>query len=94
MLYVRRANYKAALPLYERGLAICEKTLGPGHPDTANSLNSLAGFYSDQDDCITALPLYERALAICERTLGLEHPDTLAIRENLALNRKRVSKTS
>ena len=35
------ANYAAARPYYERALAICEKVLGPDHPDTASSLNNL-----------------------------------------------------
>ena len=37
-----RATLAAARPLYERALAIREKVLGPEHPDTATSLDSLA----------------------------------------------------
>ena len=36
--------YDQALPLYQRALKIREKALGPEHPDTAISLNNLAGF--------------------------------------------------
>jgi hypothetical protein len=38
----RRAAFSAALPLFERALAIREKALGPEHPDTATSLHNLA----------------------------------------------------
>ena len=40
-----RARYAEAEPLYRRALAIREKALGPDHPDTATSLNDLAGLY-------------------------------------------------
>ena len=38
-------DYAKAEPLYRRALAIREKALGPEHPDTATSLNNLAGLY-------------------------------------------------
>jgi tetratricopeptide (TPR) repeat protein len=66
-------------------LAIVEKALGPDHPDTAKSLNNLAGLLEAQGDLAAARPLYERALAISERTLGLDHPDTATVRGNLAM---------
>jgi hypothetical protein len=50
--------------------------LGPGHPDIARSLDSLASILSDQGDFADALPLCMRAVDIFERALGLEHPDT------------------
>ena len=46
------------------------------HPDTAASLNNLAGLLHAQGDYARAKPLYERALAIREKALGAEHPDT------------------
>ena len=48
--------------------------LGPDHPDTATSLNNLAGLLKDQGELAAARPLFERALAIYERVLG---PTTL-----------------
>jgi len=50
----------------ERALAINEKALGPEHPDTAASLNSLANLLAAQGELAAARPLYERALAIYE----------------------------
>ena len=62
--------------LCERALAICEKALGPEHPDTATNLNSLALLLQAQGDLAGARPLCERALAIREKALGPKHPDT------------------
>ena len=78
------AAYAAALPLFERALAIREKVLGPEHPRTAQSLNNLARLLQAQGDLAGARPLLERALAICERALGPEHPRTATTLNNLA----------
>ena len=67
------AAYSGARPLFERALAICEKALGPEHPDTAASLNNLADLLRAQGDLAGARPLFERALAIIEKALGPEH---------------------
>jgi tetratricopeptide (TPR) repeat protein len=80
-----RAAYAAARPLRERVLSICEKVLGPEHPDTAKALNNLAGLLQDQGDLAGARPLRERALAIREKVLGPEHPDTATGLNNLAV---------
>ena len=57
-------SYDQALPLYQRALKICEKALGPKHPDTATSLNNLAGLYRDMGAYEQALALFHRALQI------------------------------
>jgi tetratricopeptide (TPR) repeat protein len=80
----RRAAYVAARPLFERSLAIREKTLGSEHPDTATSLNGLALLLMEQFDLAGARLLYERALAIRENVLRPEHPDTASSRNHLA----------
>jgi Tetratricopeptide repeat len=46
--------------------------LGAEHPDTANSLNNLAGLLYSQGGYDGARPLYERALAISEKVLEAE----------------------
>jgi Tetratricopeptide repeat len=49
----------------ERALAICEKVLGPEHPDMAQSLNNLALLLQDQgSDLAAARPLQERVRAM------------------------------
>jgi len=80
-----QGDLAAARPLQERALAIREKVLGPGHPDTATSLNDLAHLLMDQGHLAAAQPRLERALAIREKVQGPEHPDTAKSRENLAL---------
>ena len=56
--------------LGRRALAICEKALGPNHPDTAASLNNLGELLRSKGDYAGAELLYRRALAICEKGFG------------------------
>ena len=69
----------------ERRLAAAEKQFGPEHPDTATSLDNLAGLLKAQGDYEAARPLYERALSIREKVLGPEHRLTATSLNNLAL---------
>jgi tetratricopeptide (TPR) repeat protein len=78
-------DFAAARPLYQRALAIGEKTRGPEHPDVATSLNNLAEFLRETRDFTAARPLYQRALAIRDNALGAEHPDVAASLNNFAL---------
>ncbi|PWB82933.1 MAG: hypothetical protein C3F11_09345 [Methylocystaceae bacterium] len=78
------AAYSRAQPLYERALAIRKKYSGADHPDTAKSLEKLAGLLSARSEFASARPLYERALAICETALGPKHPDVARSLNNLA----------
>lgn len=43
-----QGKYDEAGPLYERSLAIREKTLGPDHPDVAESMNNRAVLLDNQ----------------------------------------------
>jgi tetratricopeptide (TPR) repeat protein len=79
-----RARYAEARRLLERALAIREAHLGSDHPDTAHSLNNLAGVLRAQGDLAGACLLFERALSIREAHLGLDHPETVPSRRNLA----------
>ena len=83
-LYRNQGKYDEAEPLYQRALAIREKSLGSDHPDVATSLNNLAVLYSDQGRYDEAEPLYQRALAIREKSLGADHPDVATSLNNLA----------
>jgi DNA-binding CsgD family transcriptional regulator/tetratricopeptide (TPR) repeat protein len=71
-----QADHDAARRFIERALTFRERTLGPEHPDTAQSLNRLAMLLRTQGDYTASRPLVERVLAIRERTLGPNHPDT------------------
>ena len=77
-------EYPAAEPLFQRALALTEQGLGSDHPDTATSLNNLAGLYWAQGCYGEAEPLLQRALALHERTLGADHPATATSLNNLA----------
>jgi tetratricopeptide (TPR) repeat protein len=79
-----RARFAEAEPLYQRSLAIGEKSLGVDHPDVAGSLNNLANLYADQGRFSEAEPLHERSLAIGEKSLGGDHPDVAGSLNNLA----------
>jgi tetratricopeptide (TPR) repeat protein len=79
-------EYTQQQQYHERSLAIREEVLGPSHPDTATSLNSLAATLNAQGRYSEAQPLYERALAIREEVLGPSHPDTATSLNNLAAN--------
>jgi tetratricopeptide (TPR) repeat protein len=78
------SDFTQARVIFERVLAIREQALGPDHPDTATSLNNLAGLLDTTGDYDAARPLYERALAISEQALGPDHPNTATSLNNLA----------
>jgi tetratricopeptide (TPR) repeat protein len=80
----QRAEYAQAEPLYQRALAIWERTLGPEHQETATSLNNLAALYHEQGRYKEAAPLLRRALAIHEKALDPEHVRIAASLNNLA----------
>jgi tetratricopeptide (TPR) repeat protein len=77
-------RYDEAEPLYQQALAIMRERLGEQHPDTATSLNNLAGLYQAQGRYDEAEPLYQQALAIRKARLGEQHPDTATSLNNLA----------
>ena len=72
-----------ALGLTDSVTRACD-VLGPDHPDTLASRNSLAGVYRDAGRLDKAISLYEQILEDSIRVLGLDHPSTLTSRFNLA----------
>ena len=79
-----QGKYAEATPLALEALKIRRETLGNKHPDTANSINNLAGLYSGQAQYAKAEPLYLEALKIDREVLGNKHPDTAVSINNLA----------
>src|SRR5207253_2160959 len=75
-----------ALPVFERTLAIRQKTLGEQHPDTAQSQSDVAFCLRELGQEEKALPLFEKALDIRQQRLGEEHPDTAIACNNLAVS--------
>jgi Tetratricopeptide repeat len=55
---------------------MAECRFGADHPDTAFSLNNLAGLYDSMGRYSEAEPLYLHTLAICLQSLGETHPHT------------------
>ena len=72
-----------ALCLTDSVTRACD-VLGPHHPDTLTSRNSLAGSYRDAGRLDKAIALYEQTLEDSIRVLGLDHPRTLTSRFDLA----------
>ncbi|PIB09882.1 hypothetical protein AMR42_11895, partial [Limnothrix sp. PR1529] len=73
---------EAAEPLFRRSLEICEQVLGADHPNTAASLNNLAGLYESQGRYEAAEPLFRRCLEIVLEKLGQDHPNTQTVLGN------------
>ncbi len=63
-LYRAQGRYAEAEPLYKRSLAIREKTLGPEHPDTAQSLENYAALLRKTGRADEATEMEVRAKAI------------------------------
>jgi tetratricopeptide (TPR) repeat protein len=83
--FYQRGQYREVEPLWKSRLAICERVLGPEHPDTLNIVNNLALLYRRQGKYEQAEQLFQRALETREWVLGPEHPDTLSTVNNLAI---------
>ncbi len=61
-----------------RVLSICERLLGPEHPQVFRTLSNLARTNCLQGRYQDAEPLYVRALKMGEHSLGPAHPDVVA----------------
>ena len=72
-----------ALCLTDSVTQVCD-ALGPHHPDTLASRNSLAGAYRDAGRLDKAIALYEQTLEDSIRVLGLDHSSALTSRFSLA----------
>ena len=85
VLYKTQGKYAEAEPLYQRALAIREKTLGPDNPNLIVNLNNLAMLYEAQGKYAEAEPLYQRALAIDEKAVTLDGLGLVPDLNNLAV---------
>ncbi len=61
---------------------LAETRRGADHPDTAASLNNLAGLYDAMGRYGEAEPLYARCLGIALQALGQDHPNTQTFLNN------------
>jgi CHAT domain-containing protein/Flp pilus assembly protein TadD len=81
---MRRGQYEEAETLHHQVLAIHEKTLGPMHPTTANSMSNLGRVLDLQGKYAEAEKMYRQSLAVREKVLGRDHPDVATNLNNLA----------
>ncbi len=63
-LYNDQGRYAEAEPLYERALAILEKTLGPEHPNLASTLENYSALLREVGRDAEAADMEARAEAI------------------------------
>ncbi|WP_448596349.1 tetratricopeptide repeat protein, partial [Thermoleptolyngbya sp.] len=82
--YDGQGLYAEGVRWAERCREQVEERLSADHPDTAASLNNLAGLYRVMGRYSEAEPLFGRSLAIREAQLGADHPDTATSLNNLA----------
>ena len=76
-------NYSSAEKLLREAAALQEQTLGPHHPDLANTLNNLGVVCEMADNPIDAEHYFRRAHAIATATLAPDHPFVVTSRKNL-----------
>lgn len=84
--------YSETESLFRKALAIQERTLGPNHPATANTLNNLGTYLDRRGRPEEAEPLQRRALDILDKSLGPLHPETAAMLTTLAVMLDRQGK--
>ena len=76
-------DFASADELLRNAARIQEETLGPLHPDLANTLNNLAIVAEKTGNLGNAEAFYRRAVAIASASLPPDHPMVVASRENL-----------
>jgi len=76
-------NYASAEDLLREAAALQEQTLGPKHPDLANTFNNLGIVCEMTDNPIDAEHYFRRAHAIATATLAPDHPFVATSRKNL-----------
>src|SRR5687768_10405999 len=76
-------NYASAEDLLREAAALQEQTLGPQHPDLANTFNNLGIVCEMTDNPIDAEHYFRRAHAIATATLAPNDPFVATSRKNL-----------
>ena len=76
-------NYASAADLLGEAAALQEQTLGPHHPDLANTFNNLGIVCEMTDNPIDAEHYFRRAHAIATATLAPNHPFVATSSKNL-----------
>lgn len=79
LLYTEWGCYEKAEPLYQRALAIYERTMAPEHPHIAITLMHFGQLYFLQQRYHEAEALYLRSLALQERIYAPEHTHFISL---------------
>jgi eukaryotic-like serine/threonine-protein kinase len=75
---------RKSLVVFQRATALRRENLGADHPDTLDTVNSLAMAYQDLGELDKAIPLLETTRAMRRAKLGATHPATLESMNDLA----------
>jgi tetratricopeptide (TPR) repeat protein/DNA-binding XRE family transcriptional regulator len=75
-------QFAAARHYAEGAIELCERTLGPEHPSTADALNTLALIIQMTETFLGVEKLYRRAQAIWERAYGPESEQVATVHNN------------
>jgi non-specific serine/threonine protein kinase/serine/threonine-protein kinase len=84
-VYRNLGLYTKAEPLLARSVEIRQRVLGPDHPLTLQSMDSLAVFYEQAGRYAEAEKLQAETVAGRRRVLGEDHRDTLQSKDELAI---------
>src|SRR5262245_4628772 len=76
-------NYASAEQLLREAAVLQEASLGPVHPDLANTLNNLGVVCEINDNAVDAEDCFRRAYAIATTVLRPDHPFVATSRQNL-----------
>jgi eukaryotic-like serine/threonine-protein kinase len=84
-VYEKLGLYSQSQSLLTRALEIQRRVLGPEHPSTLGTMQSLSDIYLDQGRYAEAEKMLRDTLDTRRRILGPDHPDTLKSMNDLGL---------
>ena len=79
-----RGGHAKALALFERALALFEKSHGPDHVEVAKTLNNIANLYHSTGEHEKAEPYQDRSADVFVRALGPDDPNAAESLRRLA----------
>jgi tetratricopeptide (TPR) repeat protein len=80
----KQGKLDEALELYEKSLALKQKSVGGNHSTVADSYNNIANVLQEQGKLKEAIVIYKKSLAIKKNALGEEHMSVVHTYNNLA----------
>ncbi|CAF1029056.1 unnamed protein product [Adineta steineri] len=78
-----QGKYQEALTLYEKSLAIYQKTFSPNDPELAKSYGNIGEVHRHMGNYPKALSSHEKAIEIRQQSLPPNHPDLAASYNNI-----------